>query len=364
MNQAVAILGMGSSFPRSVSQPRAAELAATLCAEDARQTQWLTHLFDRTGVEQRGSVLAGNGGDASEGLRDFYPPASTGGRGPTTAQRMQRYALKAPPLALEASRQALADAELGAPQITDLITVSCTGFFAPGLDATLIRGLGLRPAVRRLHIGFMGCHAAFNALAAASDLVTARPGAHVLVVCVELCTLHFSYGWQPQRLVANSLFADGAAAAVVGAGEPESRLSILSNGSLLLPESQEAMTWCIGDHGFEMTLSPEVPRLIREHTRPWLEGWLSQHGRLIDDIPLWAIHPGGPKVLWSVCQSLGVPAEAAAISRHVLAHHGNLSSATILVILEQMRRTSQSGACVALGFGPGLMAESLLLHFA
>lgn len=365
------ILGMGSVFPHSVAQPAAARMAATLCAEDAQQAQRLTHLFERTGVEERGSVLATRDhADPAEGLREFYRPREgEGDHGPTTAQRMQRYATAAPPLAIEACRQALTDAELSAVEITDLITVSCTGFFAPGLDVALIRALRLRASVHRLHIGFMGCHAAFNALATAADLVAARPEARVLVVCVELCTLHFSYGWQPQRLVANSLFADGAAAVVVGAGEgngggSESRLQVLSSGSLLLPGSEEAMTWRIGDHGFEMTLLPEVPALIRQHVRPWLEEWLGQHGRRSSDIGLWAIHPGGPKVLSAVCQSLGVSVEAAGLSRQVLARHGNLSSATILVILERMRRSAPGGDCVALGFGPGLMAECLLLHLA
>lgn len=364
MTTAVAILGMGSSFPPSVPQPKAAQLAAALCAQDDQQTQWLNHIFDRTGIEARGSVLAPQSGDVSAGLHEFYPPQSEGGQGPTTGERMQRYALSAPPLALAASRQAMADAEVTAPQITDLITVSCTGFFAPGLDASLIRSLGLSPAVHHLHIGFMGCHAAFNAVAAAADLISARPEAKVLIVCVELCTLHFAYGWQPQRLVANSLFADGAGAVVMGVADSGERLGVLSSGSMLLPESESAMGWRIGDHGFEMTLTPEVPQLIRQHTRPWLESWLAQHGRSIPDIPLWAIHPGGPKVLSSVCQSLGVAPEVADVSRDILSRHGNISSATILVILEHMRRTSGSGDCVALGFGPGLMAEALLLRFA
>ncbi len=294
---------------------------------------------------------------------------------------MQQYAVEAPTLALAAAREALARAAISPAEITHIITVTCTGFYAPGLDHELITRLGLRPDVRRAQVGFMGCHAGFNALAAARDAVRADPEAVVLVCCVELCTLHFSYGWNPEKLVANALFADGASACVMGTprggGEPGAGAGPEGSGtwhlqrtaSLLIPESRDAMTWRIGDHGFEMTLSPQLPTLIREHIRPWCNAWLAGSGaveldadKAIAGIRHWAIHPGGPRVLTSAAAALGLPNSALHASEGVLAEHGNMSSATLLFVLQRLLKDARPGeTCVAMGFGPGLMAEGLLL---
>jgi predicted naringenin-chalcone synthase len=273
-----------------------------------------------------------------------------------------RYAEEAPRLALAAARAALEDAGVEADQITHLITVSCTGFFSPGLDARLIEALSLPRGVRRLHVGFMGCHAAFNALAAARD-AAAEPDARVLVCCVELCSLHLSYGVDPGKLVANALFADGAAAAVVGrdaeGGDGLCRLDDFS--SYLIPDTHEAMTWKIGDHGFEMTLSAGVPEIIRRHLRGWCESWLGRHDLKLTDVAGWAIHPGGPKILAAVGEALEIESGDLRFSRGVLARHGNMSSATVLFILREMMGDI-SGPCVAIGLGPGLMAEGILIN--
>lgn len=279
---------------------------------------------------------------------------------------MARYAREAPILAEAAARGALAAAAVGAGQITHLITTSCTGFFAPGLDVELISRLHLRPDIQRLHIGFMGCHAAFNALAAARDAVAAAAAvgrdARVLVCCVELCTLHFAYGWQPEKLVANALFADAASACVVGtanaaAGEG---FEILHTASLLLPDSRDAMTWRVGDHGFEMTLSSELPNLIGTHIRPWCESWLADAGTSLAEIDLWALHPGGPKILSACRDALSLADSDLQTSRDILSSHGNLSSATLLFLLQRLQQNDARGKCLAVGFGPGLMAEGLL----
>ena len=274
----------------------------------------------------------------------FYPPAAHGDdRGPTTALRMARYAEEAPPLAHR--RQPGAGRSANRPRaITHLITASCTGFFAPGLDSALIGSLGLSPAVRRVHIGFMGCHAAFNALGAARDIARAEPAARILVCCVELCSLHFAYGWDPGRLVANALFADGAAAAVVGnesIGDGES-LRLRDTASFLIPGCPEAMTWRIGDHGFSMTLSPGVPKHIRDHLGGWCRDWLARHELTPEMIGGWAIHPGGPKILEAVAAAAGLPDEALSHSRAILADHGNMPSATVLFILHRMTRTADA----------------------
>jgi predicted naringenin-chalcone synthase len=310
-------------------------------------------------------------------LEAFYAqPTGPDDRGPTTAQRMSQYALHAPALAHTAGSRALEDAAIAPADVTHLITASCTGFFAPGLDVALIKSLGLSTDVGRLHVGFMGCHAAFNAIAAARAISASDPDACVLVVCVELCSLHFSYGWDPGRLIANALFADGAAGAVVSQKEklqqiqtvarPGARWSVQSLSSRLLPDSSQAMTWVIGDHGFEMTLASNVPTLIADHLGQWCQGWLGQAGLDIKSVGSWAVHPGGPKVLSAINDALSLPVDALTASRDVLARQGNMSSATILFILEEIRqnhkhqnKTDNTVACI--GLGPGLMAEGMLL---
>jgi predicted naringenin-chalcone synthase len=248
--------------------------------------------------------------------------------------------------------------------VTHLVTVSCTGFYAPGVDATLIRTLGLPPTVQRTHIGYMGCHGAFNGLCAANAFSTAEPNAHVLLCAVELCTLHYHYNRDVQSVIANALFGDGAAA-IVGASDVLALADawrVAATGSCLIPDSQTAMTWTIGDHGFEMSLSKAVPRLIAQHLRPWLEDWLHRQGVAVDEVGSWAVHPGGPRILDAVEESLGLPRGATDVSRAVLAEHGNMSSPTILFILDRLRAADAPRPCVALGFGPGLMAEALLLR--
>jgi predicted naringenin-chalcone synthase len=353
------ILGIGAASPPSLTQEQILQVAIELARPTASQEAWLSRVFRNSGIEERGVILTG-----MDGLRSFYPPpASDSDRGPTTAQRMQRYAIEAPALATEAATRSLQTAQLEAGDITHLITASCTGFAAPGLDAALMNELGLSPSVRRLHVGFMGCHAAFNALGAACDTVRADRRAKVLVCCVELCSLHMAYGWDPGKLVANALFADGAAAMIVGdSPEDDAPLwRLRDTSSFLLPDSLDAMTWRIGDHGFEMTLLPGVPTLVRQHLGTWCRSWLARHGLGVRDISGWAIHPGGPKILAAVADALNLAEDSLRHSRQVLAHHGNMSSATVPFILDHMARQNQAGPCVAIGLGPGLMAEGMLL---
>jgi predicted naringenin-chalcone synthase len=352
--------------PPSITQAETVDLVAALGCRTPEERDWLTRVFLRTGIDRRGLVLLKKqAANPVEQLREFYPvPINESDCGPTTAARMAQYAVNAPILASAAAIKALAHAEVAAGAITHLITVSCTGFVAPGLDALLIGRLGLSPNIRRLHVGFMGCHGAFNALAAARDAVLAEPTARVLVCCVELCSLHLAYGFDPGKVVANALFADGAGAVVVGRapGSDAGVWHLRDTASMLLPESLDAMTWTIGDHGFEMTLSPRVPSLIREHLRPWCSAWLARHDLGVGDIAGWAIHPGGPKVLAAVGAALDLKPEMLSHSRAVLAEHGNMSSATVLFILERMTESVPSGPCVAIGLGPGLMAEGMLLE--
>jgi prepilin-type processing-associated H-X9-DG protein len=276
---------------------------------------------------------------------------------------MRLYEEAAPALAETAARRALENAGVDPCSVTHLITVSCTGFTAPGVDAALIDGLGLPRTTERTNVGFMGCHGALNGLRVARSFMDADPS-HVPLVCaVELCTLHFGYGWHPDMLVANALFADGAAA-VVGArsnGSPDA-WSVTGTGTLLMPNSEEDMSWRIGDHGFRMTLSARVPALIEANLRAWMCDWLAGFELTIADVESWAIHPGGPRILRSVEQALGLSREDTSVSRQVLSECGNMSSATVLFILERLRRQAAPRPCVALAFGPGLVIEALLIR--
>jgi len=277
---------------------------------------------------------------------------------------MQRYEAEAPRLALEAAGEALDRATMAATDITHLVTVSCTGFFAPGVDASLIQGLGVPPGVQRTHVGFMGCHGTINALRVASSLAGANDQAKILVCSVELCSLHFSYGWNPDHLVANALFADGAGA-LVGTSEPaagnDPGWEVRSSGAFMFPESTDAMSWRIGDHGFRMTLSARVPDLIRGHVADWMREWLAKHGLTPGDIRSWAVHPGGPRILDAFRDAVGLSEEDVSVPRKVLADFGNMSSATVLFVLQELEGRGAPLPCVAVAFGPGLVVEATLI---
>jgi predicted naringenin-chalcone synthase len=360
------IAGLGTAVPpNSIRQQDAAELSTSFCHEAKERSRGIKALYRRTGVRKRHSVLLDTADGPTEERQSFYPPAShAGDSGPTTGARMSRYEVEAPTLAVQAARRAIEASGIAAGEITHSITVSCTGFHAPGVDAALIEQLGLSRSVERTHVGFMGCHGALNGIRVANSFADASPDAKVLVSAVELCSLHFFYGWDVEKMVANALFADGAGAlvGVAGEGSVSDTWRVTANGTFLIPGSEDAMSWRIGDHGFYMTLSPQVPGLIKEHVPAWMEGWLSQHGLEVADVRTWAVHPGGPRILSSFGEAMGLPKEMFAVSRNVLAEHGNMSSATMIFILERLMRMGAPTPCVAVGFGPGMVVEAALVE--
>jgi predicted naringenin-chalcone synthase len=283
--------------------------------------------------------------------------------GPTTGQRMQLYAEYSLPLAVRSSRDALIESQVAPQAITHLVTVSCTGFRAPGIDIELIKRLGLPVTTLRTHVGYMGCHGALNALRVASAFTGADNEARVLICATELCSLHYHYGWDPQKMVANAIFADGSAAVVGVAtnGNSANAWKVTATGSCLAPHSEDAMTWTVGDYGFEMTLAKKVPQLIARHLRPWLENWLRKNGVALTEVGSWAIHPGGPRILDAVEDALRIDASQTRVTREVFSEYGNMSSPTVLFIIDRLRRCGAPRPCVALGFGPGLFAEAALI---
>ncbi len=275
---------------------------------------------------------------------------------------MQRYAAESAPLAEAACRAALRNAVTSASEITHLITVSCSGFAAPGYDHALVERLTLPRGVARTHVGFMGCHGLLNALRVAGAFAASDPEATVLVCALELCTLHQQNAQDQQRIVANALFGDGAAAIVVRGSDDEGiGWELRSQSSFVIPETADLMAWKIGNHGFEMTLSPTVPAVIRTVLGPWLRDWLAQFDLRVEDVASWAVHPGGPRILTATAQAAGFDPELLKPSRDVLASYGNMSSPTVAFILERLQESGAQPPCVVLGFGPGLTIEAALL---
>jgi predicted naringenin-chalcone synthase len=310
-------------------------------------------------------VLLESDGRAGEVRQSFFPPMrDAGDRGPSTAARMARYELEAPRLGAQAVRAALGDAGRSPGEVTHLVTVSCTGFSAPNFDLGLVRDVGLPRTAARTHLGFMGCHGALNGLRAAGAYADTSPDACVLVCAVELCSIHYQYGWSSDLAVSNAIFADGAAA-LVGGSRPAAQGDtwvLARSGSSILEDSADLMGWRIDDHGFEMRLSARVPGVIERELGPWLDAWLATEGLSRDRIATWAVHPGGPRILESVAVATGISRADYEISQEVLGEYGNMSSPTILFILERLRQRRAPRPCLALGFGPGLAVEAALFR--
>ncbi len=285
----------------------------------------------------------------------------------STGARMRRFVAEALPLGKEALAGAMADAGLDPGDVGQLTVVSCTGYATPGLDVLLARDLGLPADAQRLSIGHMGCYAAIPGLATASDVAVAR-GRTALLLCLELTSLHV----QPptddsQQMVAHALFGDAAAAVAVAPLTAPGRpgLEVLDVASRTESDHAALMTWDVTDLGFRMGLSPQVPRVLREHVGEVVDGMLARHGLVRDDVEGWAVHPGGPRIVDVVAERLGLDEAEVATSRAVLRDHGNCSSATLLLILDRLLGDGAVGAgrhVVALAFGPGLTLYATLLR--
>lgn len=283
---------------------------------------------------------------------DIYTP----GNFPSTGRRMQVYEKFAPKLAgCALNRLALSEDERHG--ITHVVVTSCTGLYAPGLDFDIVRHLGLNPSVERTMIQFMGCYAAVNALKSANYIVRAQPDARVLVLNLELCSLHFHETQDLEQILSFLLFADGCAATVVSA-EPKG-LAMDSFLAVNLPDTSHLITWRIGDGGFDMQLSGQVPGEIKRTLKDGGGPAITQ-GREID---LWAVHPGGRTILDAVEAGLELPPDALRFSRDILARFGNMSSATVMFVLQQVMAQARPGqqGC-AMSFGPGVTAETMLFH--
>jgi len=359
-----AILSIGTAVPpHQISQSDVCTWVSDSLEASPAQRRWIKRLYTLSGIETRHSCLP----DAAVLIpHSRFAPGRPLAETPTTADRMAIYQQEAVKIGVAAAERALTTPQLpnAAASVTHLIVVSCTGFFAPGLDLAIARRLGLRPTVQRTLVGFMGCAAAFNGLRLAAQIVDGQLDALVLVVCVELCTLHLQPDSDRNALTVASLFADGAAACLVGAtGSNGDLLRLNRLHTQVLPDTEDAMAWQIGDHGFVMHLSSDVPRHV---------GTLAQSAlaTLLDGQPtptFWAIHPGGRAIVDRLTELLQLAPAQVAASYNVLRRYGNMSSPTILFVLRELLDQLRTAACpvsgIAAAFGPGLVTEMAHLTY-
>ena len=353
MNSSIVSIGLsnpGTPIPQAEIS-RFMQVAHQLDTQERRK---LDFLYRKSGIDSRHSVLDDF---QKEEVSDFtfFPKNKELNPFPGTAARMQVFEEKGPELAEQAVRSALLQAEVEANSLTHLVLISCTGMVAPGLELDLMRRLGIPSSVERYCIHFMGCYAAFTGLRLADQLVKANPKARVLVVSVELCTLHFQKEYTEDNLLANSLFGDGAAAAVVM--QSEKGLQIKNYFSEVLWEGEKDMAWKIGDFGFEMRLSQYIPSLLNQGIRRLRDLFEAKFN--FSKVRHVAIHPGGKQILIQVQEAFGLSPEVNRHAMEVLRTCGNMSSASILFVLERMLQDSSiQGDILALGFGPGLTLET------
>lgn len=372
-----AILALGTAVPHyKLDQQAIGEWMAAGFAEQPAVGRLIRAAHAQSGIETRHACLP-DFGQIDPTSR--YMLGGDCAASATTSERMAVYRRESVPLALHAANQAIAQlaekrrldpVELTA-SITHVIAVSCTGFFAPGLDFALTNALQLNPTVDRQLIGFMGCAAAFNGLRVATQAVRSNPNALALVVCVELASLHSYPNSSRDAIIAASLFADGAGAALVGRPSTADKQYFLLQQfhSCIKPETEEEMAWQIGDHGFQLTLSPRVPAHLAEVAPAALTRLFA------DRLPaFWAIHPGGRAIVERLAEIFDLTPAQTAATFEVLRDYGNMSSATILFVLHALQTrwlqgTDQTTAAtmgksgVAMAFGPGLVIEMARLTY-
>ena len=360
----VTALGVANP-PHQIQQSAAANFmvkAMQLKEEEARR---LKALYKTTGIETRYSVLSDY---QREYDFEFYPNNAEFEPFPSTADRMAIYKKHAAALGAKAVTSALNQFEnFKVDSITHLIVVSCTGMYAPGLDIDLVHRIGLQNTVQRTGINFMGCYAAFNAIKLATSITESDRTAKVLVVCVELCSIHFQKEKTDDNFLSNALFADGAAALVLEAlPRPGVQLKTLSFFSDLAPAGANDMAWNVGDFGFEMKLSSYVPDIIKTGIAALTRSLLAQNNSNLNEIAYFAIHPGGKRILEVIEQELGITKSQNQHAYNVLRTFGNMSSPTVLFVLRDvlssLKENDHGKKVMSFAFGPGLTLESMTLQ--
>lgn len=362
-DRVIAILGIGTAVPEfRLDQADTSGRLTEALRDTPNSARWAKKIFKQCGVETR-YTCEPNLLETAENCR-YFP--QTNHDAPSTSDRMAAYKRESVPLALRSAEKALNDAKVDVSYITHLITVSCTGQFLPGLDAALTQQLGLAANVNRIPFNFLGCAAGLKAVCLSRQIVSSNPTAKILVVCVELCTLHIQPSSDREALFGASFFGDGASACVVGVtSEKHNQIFQLGNDhSILLQDCADEMKWDVGNYGFDLYLSPNIPKLIGT----WIP---EQIEHLLDGGPkpeLWAIHPGGKGIIDTLEEVYGLTSEETRPSRTVLRNYGNMSSATILFVLNETRqelanRGAGPTSGISLAFGPGLTCEMIQITY-
>jgi len=357
---AVRIVGIETAVPEhSYSQEFTHSFMRALYEGKPRAQQMIDRIYPASAIEKRHTVIGDYDKDPSE--YTFYPKTADLKPEPTTKQRNDLFISEAQRLSLQAARALLERFPGVREGVTHLITVSCTGFSAPGFDFYLAKELPLPPEVHRFHLGFMGCYAAFPAMKLADSICRADPKAKVLIVNVELCSLHLQQKEDIDVIVANALFADGVSAALVSADPSDAAgpsIAFRHFATRTAPESEEDMAWSVGQTGFDMKLSVYVPRIIKRNIASLIDAAMESSGISREAVDIWALHPGGRAILDKAAATLGLDPEDFAVSYDVLREYGNMSSATIMFVLKRILEGSRSGHIFATAFGPGLTLEA------
>lgn len=353
------IVSIGTANPgKSIPQQRIGEfmkLAHGLSPEESRK---LSFVYRVSGINTRYSVLTDFNYTEPTSFK-FFPQNRELEPFPTTKQRMKVFEERAAGMGIEAITKCLERSKVKVGDITHLILVSCTGMYAPGVEMEIIDRMGFKSTIERYSIHFMGCYASFNAIKLADRICDSDHKANVLILSVEICTIHFQKLYNEDNLIANALFGDGAAAALVT--KTKHGLRIKDYESQIFKEGETDMAWHIGDFGFEMKLSKYVPDLLEKGIRKFKIGLENRFG--LSKIRQFAIHPGGQQILNKVEQVMGIGKEQNYHSHEVLRNFGNMSSASILFVLEAALKDSNiKGEMLVMGFGPGLTLETLLVE--
>ncbi len=359
------ISAIGTANPRHrFSQSTIAEFMTRAMKLNNNDSRKLKTIFRASGIDFRYSVLEDYGR-----VKDFtfYPDTKDLEPFPGTEKRLKSFRQNALALSVASFQDMLRSfSHFSVREISHVIVVCCTGMYAPGLDIDLVKALELSSTVQRTAINFMGCHASFNALKIADALCRSNENAKVLIVCTELCSLHFQRAASDDNLMANALFADGSASALVESRTRSSlKLKLENFHSDLAPEGGSDMAWTIGDLGFQMRLSAYVPDLIKKGIASFTESLLEKISVSLKDIRHFAIHPGGRKILQVIEDELHITKAQNRAAYHVLKNYGNMSSATVLFVLKEiagnLNGSDDGERVLGMAFGPGLTLESLVL---
>lgn len=374
-NHHTLLLGIGTAVPpHAATQTQAHDfmrsvmIAASSDTTEGPPLGLLKRIYTHSGIEKRHSVLADY--TQSDPARfEFFPKTWDMVPQPTTADRMNKYEEHAVELAAEAAQKAIDAAGIIPEEITHIVISTCTGFFAPGPDVLLLRRLGMATTTARTVLGFMGCYAGVSGVRTCHQIIQGDANAVVLQIAIELCSLHYQIDPTPQTIVSNAIFSDGAGAAIYASSASAlldsgvaAPARILATHSDISADSLDRMSWRIGDHGFIMTLDAGIPAILREQAPAFVKA-LAASGKLsASEIAGWAIHPGGRKIIEAIRDGLELTDDDVSSSTSVLRNYGNMSSATILFVLQaELARDLPVGSPIAaMAFGPGLTMEGAL----